>query len=874
MDLCKKLDIMTNENKKKNIGNLAHTWTEKLKNIRTTAKKRQKITGEDLQEAPAVENAPDVPSDSELFASPVYEELTTEQIFVGDEDFFKGLEGDHASGTPHFFDTKRIVSARHEYKQFSTAQKALAAAILLIAFTVLYVKIKSPSEPVANLPDDPSEQIARVDQQTPDLNPPIAQTVRITSEPSQKPLPTLGTTQPLSLKIARNFYLNGDYEQALGVYEQLHQRLSENPIENVMKDFLALQVALCMERTGDYEQANRLLRKIITSKSPVIRVVANYHRGLLEMQKKQYLNARSKAFQAIALIDTIDIEKEWALSLKRDCYFLAAEAITKKILSLCDADKNLPEDLWVNFSAADEPFTHLSETQLRTFLNSGSQHLTQAVLGPQIQQFDPQDGTIRYAVTCSGTSIEELLTRFSANAGIGLIWDLKKDEIGTRKQPVHLHLPSATTWQFVTAVAGGSGLMARRHENGTINISNPALYSDVSDHISMLSEEAVSLWQKFLLRFPEDSRMANIHFALGLLYEQKGMPTESMAEYKLTANRFAHSPLAPFALLNSSKLKTSIRNYFGGCQDLKQLIEQYPDTEISEEAYLCLADSTAKSGLKTEALRLYRKTYNLSLSSESKSIAAMGAGACSYDINDFDSAATWLIRYIKLEDDSKSKDLYSVYFLLGKTYNALNNHEAARKAFKYALQGGPLQLGREQYINTISGLIEIYMQQENFIQALDLLEGIESIALSQEESIETLLLRSKALRAMGLVNNAVAILRDRSEYINDTQLKTKIEFELAKCYIQKDNLDLAQKKLAEILALAEPGPLAHQVALKLGEICLKLGQDSHAVSVCSQLLELQPSEQIKQETLELLAMAYNQQKNYDRAALALLGQWK
>jgi tetratricopeptide (TPR) repeat protein len=166
------------------------------------------------------------------------------------------------------------------------------------------------------------------------------------------------------------------------------------------------------------------------------------------------------------------------------------------------------------------------------------------------------------------------------------------------------------------------------------------------------------------------------------------------------------------------------------------------------------------------------------------------------------------------------------------------------------------------------------MQQDKFIQALDLLEGIDSIALSQEESIETLLLKSKALRAMELVDRAIAILRNKSKYLNGTQLKTKILFELSKCYAQKGELNLAKKTLVEILASTESGPLAHNIALKLGNICLKLGQNSQAVSVYSQLLELQPSEQIKQETLELLAMAYNQQNNYDRAALALLGQWK
>ena len=110
--------------------------------------------------------------------------------------------------------------------------------------------------------------------------------------------------------------------------------------------------------------------------------------------------------------------------------------------------------------------------------------------------------------------------------------------------------------------------------------------------------------------------------------------------------------------------------------------------------------------------------------------------------------------------------------------------------------------------------------------------------------------------------------------MQDSQLAAEINFELSECYIEKGDLDLARKKLVKILELAEAGPLAHQSALNLADICLKLGQDSQAISVCTQLLDLEPPEQIKQEALQLLATAYNQRKNYDSAALALLGQWK
>ena len=96
---------------------------------------------------------------------------------------------------------------------------------------------------------------------------------------------------------------------------------------------------------------------------------------------------------------------------------------------------------------------------------------------------------------------------------------------------------------------------------------------------------------------------------------------------------------------------------------------------------------------------------------------------------------------------------------------------------------------------------------------------------------------------------------------------------MANCYIAKGDLDFAHKKLTNILINAAPGSLANEITLRLAEVCLDLGQTSQTVTVCLQLLDSDVSTQIKQKALKVLATAYNQQKNFNDAALALLGQW-
>jgi tetratricopeptide (TPR) repeat protein len=827
------------------------------------------------------EKTSELPSDNELFATEVCEQPSDSEIFVGDKDFFKQLtkldeppaakrpagirpDGIRPAGI------RRILPALIR-QRFSTTQKILIVGIVATVAVLLYALLKSPSGPVALQPPTPTGKIPPGSEQVPSPKPPAEDFTKGRQQQTQELQPALSPTLPLSLRVAETFYREGSYDKAFAAYNQLRQALPIGPQEELLRDFLQLRMALCTKKAADFDQANRLLRTVLQSRSPIVRTIANYHLGLLEMQKKQYFKARTRAYQTIALINAVTAGGDWVVPLRRDCHFLAAESITRKAFSLCAADKDIPPNLWGDRTEV-EPFTSISDTELRPFLNSGSEQLSKGLLAPQVQKLANPDtpGPPRWSVICHGASIEELLTRFAANADLDIHWTSGPNSVGIRTRPVSLYLPATTTEQFAKVAAGCVGLSARLDENNIVNVSNPVDYSSSSEHVSLLIEEAISLWQRFLLTYYDDKRIPNAHFALGLLKAEKDQVIDAIAEYKLVANRFSNTPLAPFALLNSSKLKTNLRDYLGARNDLEQLIERDPDTEIANHAYLYLADATMKSGRQAEAARLYQKVYNLGFSLESQANAALGAGRCSYKMKDFQSAAKWLTHYVGLAKDHVSKDLYSACLLLGKSHLALGRHQQACDAFQYALAG---QLSPEEYVEAVSALVEAHSTLGNFIEALDVLENVQPWELSEKESIEMLLLKSAVLRKIGLIDRATVALRNRAEYISEPHLITKIFFELAKCHIAEGNFKLARGGLAEILVNVDPGPLAHEIAVTLAEVCLKLGQDSQAQSVCLQILNLNPSAQIKQEVLNILATAYNRQKNYDKAALALSGQW-
>lgn len=872
---------MTELNQKTDIGELGRHWHERLKELRLA---RTSNAQNRSRQAPQTENSVHIPTDEELFVGTVREELTPEDVFNGDESTFRTLEA-AAAQTPAM-PQARIRPLRtpisFSYNNFSFLEISLAAGVLVVAGVLIFQFIRpfaiGTSWPQQYQSALPAAQPTETIQTTPVRTEQTLKTAKTIETPAEIPQQDVKTAaaeagQPITLKSAQQLYLNEDYYKAMEVYAKLYDNFAGTK-DDLMRDFLQMQLALCAERLGQYNQAAMDFRRLLYSRSPAIRVMASYHSGLLELHRSEYLNARARAYQAIAMIDAVDYDKDWAYAFRRNCYFLAAQAMTKEVLKLCDPYGKEPAELWPVYSAADEIFLNISETQIYDLLNSGMNKLLPASLGPQIQKFDNQGGFNLYNIVCDGASIEELIARFSFATQINAQWNANLEESGLRRQLVYLYLRSAQVRQFAVTAAGCAGLLADTDADGIIKIYNPLSYSLLSEHLEILSDQAISQWREFLLMFPEDQRLTNAHFALGLLYVPKNLYTESISEYKLVANRFARSPLAPYALLNLAGIRQNLKDYRGAYEDLRQLAEQFPDSQVAADSVLYYADAAFRADLKEQAAGIYKKAYYSALTSDLQTAAAFGAGRSSYAVGDYQDAEKWLTTYVSAVSNTPSAQLYQAYIYLVRTYLALNKTDSAGSIMNIAMQGASKYLQKEEYIDIVPSMVDAYMKQGSYVQAVNLISTLDAATLTQEESVQLLILKSRLFRAMGLIDKALNVFGDRIEYTYDKQLRAEIYFELSNSYVESGDYSTAGKLLGEVVVLTKPGRLMYEASLNLADVCLRQANAEQAITVCRKLLQLEPQADVKQKALELLAAAYKQNKNYDSAALALMGQWK
>ncbi|MDD5133960.1 MAG: hypothetical protein PHP01_00940 [Phycisphaerae bacterium] len=683
-----------------------------------------------------------------------------------------------------------------------------------------------------------------------------------------------GASEPASLYTASQYYRQGDYKKAFGVFKKLRNGLTFADNEP-FRDYLLLCMAICDLKTGNSDQAVNYLRTASGSDFNFVRLCANYYLCQIELSNKQLESVSTRAYQVLALIESVVPDKKLA-AVKRDCEYYTAVALTRTLTGLSDTDKDVPQDLYQQNSANYDAILDTDEEKLKQAFASQQKKFQDSILSPSIRQCSPaQDAnngeqTPLNLSNCSViawiSSIEELLSRFVSNYSVELNWNIDNDLQTIRQRPVRLYMVRCPVEQFIQVSTGAVGLAAEVNDN-VIKIYNPSDYTLLSEHLDLLYNQAIGRWQKFMISHFEDNRISNAHFALAALYTSKNNIPQAIDEFKLITSKYSQSKITPYALLRSSKLKIAIKDFTGARRDLTELVEQYPDCLIADRAYLLLADITSVQGDKLHAGKLFTKVYHLNYSADSQKAAAINAAQTFYEGGDYESAIQWATTYVNIAKTGDKNALYRAYLLIGKTYTAWDKFDKGCSALRFALAG---QLTKEEYNDTVFSLLDGYIKKQNFVDALDLLGNIDSWQFSEHEFMQLLILKSRVYRNMSLYSKAISTLADKAEYIADKQTKSQMLYEIALAKIEMGNLNSAYNTLMEAVRLCQPGVFNDQITITLAEVCLKLNRDQQVSNLCSELIRNSSSQQIKQLARLLTADVYSRQNNFDKAALALL----
>jgi tetratricopeptide (TPR) repeat protein len=724
--------------------------------------------------------------------------------------------------------------------------KIRPVSVLAVPATVEPTTLPSAAVPAAAEPSTPSKAVTEGSR--------IAVT-RHTAE-------ALG--EAISLQTARQLAKQGEFYKAAYVYDQLRLNINGSELKSqCLRDWLSLQMALCLQKTKEQGPMGECFTQALTSRSMVVRAMANYSLAVIQMNNRQYLESRSRAFGAISLLKIF--EKSMPDRMEADCYFLAAESLTRYLFQMSNQGMDLPASRWSDTMTFYE-LPVLNQEQLSELLLTGLDQMEQAAIMPTVAYHPDRHVGSQWSVTCLDASLEQLLWQYASETKLAISWDNEQSEV--RRKNSTVYMPFSDRRQIAEAITGSAGLVWRYDGEGGI-LYDPSHYRSFADIQNILTQEAISVWQRFLLQYRTDQRAANAHYCLGRLFGMMQEFPTSLGEYKLVSTQFYSDDLAPHAMLEASKIKAGLLDYEGSRGDLSELLIRYPNCKVVDTATLFLAEATLKSGLYEEACELFDRVWRMNIGEQDRCIALYGLGRCAYEMKNYQEAVNRLSQALKMTTDQMDSRIGAAFFLLGKSYIELGQYAQASGALKMALGKA---LDNREYMQIVVDLVEAECRQENYMQALTILESIPENRLNQEDMCRVMSSKARIYRDIDLPDTAISLLRRRIEFIAEAPLRAMLTVELAQCYMVNGDLSIAKKEMNDALYDLPAGQPRQQCCYLLAQTCYKLGQLPQAESHCVQAIQSRiEDEKLRAGVFGLLGQIYNEQKLYDKAAMAYAG---
>ena len=799
-----------------------------------------------------------VPNLSELFGDGVKLDVTARDVFGGD---LSAVRRQQADALP------RPVSTN---KGFNVTQFIMLVNLIALTGILVYLvrrEVAPAAIPVAPASESPAPAAAPSAVSVPQSHDP-ASPAAIVEKLNLGRSEADALESAVSIQAAEAFYAAGDYYKAGYIYARLRQNLTCRTVQDeVLADWLTLQMALSLQKTQEQQLMGELFTQALNSRSPAVRALANYNLAFIQNHNRSFLEARQRAFAALAMLKTL--EAYLPPTVEADCYFLAAESLTRYLLRTGNLGDTLPGTMWSD----SQPIYSLPITdqqQLIAMLTEGMQTMSGlATLSPKIE-YDPQRmlGS-QWTAYAMDAPLGELLKQYAVQAKMDLHLGNLTSGLGSRKTAVYL--PQVDRHWLAETAVGAVGLLWR-FDGQSASVYDLTDFQWLDQMRLTLVQETIAMWQRFLLRYRGDHRTPNAHYCLGLLNAMGEQTPTALGEYKLLATQFPNNPLAPYALLNASKIKTNLRDYAGAQNDLNELLIRYPNSKILDEAMLYLAEATMNSGRYDEAAEMFRRVYYLDVNPQARRMSALGLGRCAFEQGRYEEAAKWLAEGISKTLDRNDSRLAPACLMLGRSYVHLGKYAEASATLRTALGS---RLDNSEYVQIVLELARAEAKQQQYLRALNLLEGIPEERLNQEESVEVMLARAEMYRMIGVPSAAISLLRRKIEFIADSQLRARMSLELAECYLQNGETTPARRELNDAMPYLPAGTLSHRAGYLMAQIAFQNARYDQAESLCQETLRLGvQDESLRQQLYGLLGTIYTTQKAYDRAALAYAGLWE
>jgi tetratricopeptide (TPR) repeat protein len=169
-------------------------------------------------------------------------------------------------------------------------------------------------------------------------------------------------------------------------------------------------------------------------------------------------------------------------------------------------------------------------------------------------------------------------------------------------------------------------------------------------------------------------------------------------------------------------------------------------------------------------------------------------------------------------------------------------------------------------------LVDVHIDQEDFISALGVLDSLLREELTAEQKTDLAILQADIHRSIGLLDRARSVLKlARSQTNQNPTRQARLNAALARCHIDAGDFDQARTLLMGVLPMVTDGPVRGEISVLLGQVCLKTKKYDQAETIAKPVIEMDCPRATRLEAQRILGEVYLARKEYEKAAVMFSG---
>ncbi|MBI5206326.1 MAG: tetratricopeptide repeat protein [Candidatus Firestonebacteria bacterium] len=379
--------------------------------------------------------------------------------------------------------------------------------------------------------------------------------------------------------------------------------------------------------------------------------------------------------------------------------------------------------------------------------------------------------------------------------------------------------------------------------NKTIEETYPLYYVqaaiELSDDLKNQGKknEAIEMLGNLLQTIQGDASISKIYYEIAKTYEDNYDYEKADQIYQKIIEIYEDTPYAPEAMLKIAKIKTKNKEYLSASEQLLKLINTYSASspQLAKEAYCNLVNIFIHEKDIEKALKIAKNFYEKYPGDSKISEIKLDIANYYFISKFFNKAQTAYILFLqKYPRHPKADD---ILFKTGICFLNLKNLSKAWKYFNEIQKNYPDSIFAP---DTIYIQAEYFLQQKNYLRAAYL---FEKCFLTYPFFDQTNNAKQKCAYSYSQIQELKKAKDIYEDLINneDSEVSINANEKIADIYFSEKKFNLSFENYEQIISRSIPENQKIEIASKMAESMIRLGNIKKAESICKTYIQKFPN---------------------------------